>query len=447
MWVDGLPASLRRPSGNFSWKCIGPRSGLTDIIPPEKNRKLWKQVHIRCVEAPRRFGTTGKDVLTSDGEEGTGDPWTLRFLLPESMDREDILPSSGDVQNLPSLRSSRGKDVVIRGTREQFKQLGGRTERDGGIGVLRQLFLQTLDAYEKSCNRSVPLPGGRRLDLGQRPAIMGILNVTPDSFSDAGQYFETDRAIERAGTLVEEGADIVDVGGESTRPGAEPVPVDRETERVRPVIEGIKARWDVPISIDTRKPQVAERAAEAGADMLNVVGGFQKNPDLPGVASTYGMPVIAMHMQGTPGTMQDHPSYECVVRDVMSYLRESIRRAMASGLSENQIIVDPGIGFGKTQEHNMKLLRDIHQFRSLGVPVMLGTSRKSFIGRILDLPVEERIEGSLASIAVPALRGTRILRVHDVHETRRFLQVLWNVNRSACSFESIVQSDQTRTEI
>jgi dihydropteroate synthase len=264
------------------------------------------------------------------------------------------------------------------------------------------------------------LPDGRVLPLGQRVHIMGIVNVTPDSFSDGGRYLDADAAVEHALRLADEGADVLDVGGESTRPGADPVSPEKEMERVLPVVEVLASKAVVAVSIDTSKAAVARAALEAGAQIVNDVAAGRFDPDVLSVAAERGAPVVLMHMRGEPRTMQQNPSYTDVVGEVAAFLDERAEAAITAGVPRDKIIIDPGFGFGKTREHNLTLLARLREFRCLGFPVLAGTSRKSFIGATLgDLPVDERLEGTAATVALAVANGASIVRVHDVREMRR----------------------------
>jgi dihydropteroate synthase len=261
--------------------------------------------------------------------------------------------------------------------------------------------------------------GRHSLKLGERTFIMGILNMTPDSFSGDGIYGDVETAVAKAVKMVEDGADIIDIGGESTRPGSLPVPVDEELRRVIPVIERLSEIIDVPISIDTYKPKVAKEALEAGACIVNDIYGLRNeglNEGMLQVIADYKPTVVIMHMQGTPQTMQLNPRYDDCVSEIKSFLRSQALKAIEAGLTEEQIIVDPGIGFGKLLEHNLEILRRLAEFKELGFPLLVGTSRKSFIGQVLNLPVERRIFGTAASVAVAIANGADIVRVHDVPE-------------------------------
>ncbi len=254
------------------------------------------------------------------------------------------------------------------------------------------------------------------------PLVMGILNVTPDSFSDGGCYEARDAALKHALSMVDEGADIIDVGGESTRPGAAGVSVAEELERVIPVIEAIRVETDLPISIDTSKPEVMRAAREAGANMINDVNALQADGALR-VAGDTGLPVCLMHMQGTPRTMQDAPEYDDVVAEVASFLAERACAAQAIGIAEGDILIDPGFGFGKTAAHNWQLIRELPALAALGYPVLVGVSRKSSIMKALAGISEDRLIGSATAAAMAALHGARVLRVHDVRATRAALAV------------------------
>jgi dihydropteroate synthase len=262
------------------------------------------------------------------------------------------------------------------------------------------------------------------LSLGERTLVMGIVNVTPDSFSDGAIFASADDAVAHGARLVDEGADLVDVGGESTRPGSDPIEVDEELRRVVPVIEGLaKARPGTPISVDTRKPEVASAALGAGASVVNDVGAGRNTALLETVSRT-GAGVVLMHMLGEPKTMQDDPRYDDVVAEVHEFLRERIEAAVFAGIPEERVCIDPGIGFGKTLDHNLALLRAVPTLRMLGAAVMVGASRKGFIGTLTG--VEDptaRLEGSLAVAVLAAAHGADLVRVHDVEATVRALKV------------------------
>lgn len=277
-------------------------------------------------------------------------------------------------------------------------------------------------------SRRWSLPSGE-MDV-RRPRVMGILNVTPDSFSDGGLHVEPDVAARRARAMVEEGADLVDVGGESTRPGARPVSVEEEWGRIGPVLERL-GDLGTPISVDTTKPEVARRALEAGASVLNDVTGLRRAPELADLAADHRAGLVLMHMRGTPRTMQDDVVYDDLVGEIRAFLEGAVDRAVGRGCRPEQIVVDPGIGFGKSVRGNLVLLRNSGAFGVRGRPVLVGPSRKSFIGGVLDLSVEERLEATVAACVSAFVHGARIFRVHDVGEARRALDLAAAVEGAA----------------
>jgi len=281
--------------------------------------------------------------------------------------------------------------------------------------------------------------GGRRLDLS-RPRIMGILNVTPDSFSDGGDYFGLDASLRHARAMVRDGADLIDVGGESTRPGAGQVDTQEELRRVVPVIRALFAELSVPISVDTAKPEVMEAAVAAGAGLINDVRALAA----PGALETavgLGVPVCLMHMRGDPGTMQLDPSYGDVVGEVRAFLVQRVGACLEAGITRERILVDPGFGFGKTLEHNLVLLARLGEIAALGMPVLVGISRKSMLGSVTGRGVGERLPASLAAAVLAAERGADILRVHDVAATADALKVLQAIRNAAARQNALVAPD------
>jgi len=256
-----------------------------------------------------------------------------------------------------------------------------------------------------------------------RTAVMGVLNVTPDSFSDGGLWFDAGRAVQHALDMESEGAVIIDIGGESTRPGAEPVPQDEELGRVIPVIERLVKATDVLLSIDTRKPEVARRAVDAGASIVNDTAGETADPEMDSVVAKTGAAVVVMHSRGTPKTMRDLAQYDDVVSEVCSYLRRRAVELESAGVPPDAIVLDPGFGFAKNPAHNLELLNRIEEVLALGFPILVGTSRKSFIGAILNLPEGERLEGTAATIAWSVAKGAQMVRVHDVREAVRIAAI------------------------
>lgn len=252
---------------------------------------------------------------------------------------------------------------------------------------------------------------------------MGILNITPDSFSDGGRFFDPSKAIKQAVRMAEEGADIIDVGGESTRPGAESVTLEEELRRIVPLVKELVKEVPIPLSIDSYKSEVAEQALNAGAHIINDISGLRFDNAMAGLAARYKAPVVIMHIKGTPKDMQQNPVYEDLISEVKYYLEEGVRLAQVAGLKRDQVIVDVGIGFGKTVSHNLELINRLDEFHSIGCPMLIGPSRKSFIGSILNLPVSERLEGTIAAVTMAISRGVHIVRVHDCWPIKRAVQI------------------------
>ena len=261
--------------------------------------------------------------------------------------------------------------------------------------------------------------------------IMGILNVTTDSFSDGGQFFDSGIAINHALEMEAAGADIIDIGGESTRPGAEPVLLEDELNRVIPVIEAIRSESDVCVSIDTYKADVAEKAITAGANIINDISGLQFDKSMADVVKNNNVPVVIMHIKGTPREMQKDPHYDDLMQEVVAYFQERVEFCRQRGIKKGNIILDPGIGFGKRSQDNFELLRELKQITDISYPVLSGPSRKSFIGLTLDLPVEERVEGTAAAVTASILNGAKIVRVHDVKEMKRVVIISEKIRTAA----------------
>ncbi|HWP43747.1 MAG TPA: dihydropteroate synthase [Blastocatellia bacterium] len=262
----------------------------------------------------------------------------------------------------------------------------------------------------------IRLRNGRSLTLGERTVVVGVLNVTPDSFSDGGEHFDTARAVDRALQMEADGADIIEVGGESTRPGALPVPAAEEIARIGPVLRALAGRLRVPVAVDTYKSEVARAAIELGAGILNDVSALRFDPALADVAAREGAPLVLMHMRGDPATMQAIEPSRDIFSEIESDLRKALSEAASRGVDRDRIIIDPGVGFGKTLEQNLAILNNLDRLAGLDMPIMVGTSRKSFIGRLTGRPPQERIFGTAASVAVAIARGAHIVRVHDVGE-------------------------------
>ena len=267
-------------------------------------------------------------------------------------------------------------------------------------------------------------------DFSKRTYVMGILNVTPDSFSDGGLFLNGESAVKQALRMQDEGADIIDIGGESTRPGAGKITVKEEIRRIVPVIEALAKEVRVPISVDTYKSAVAEAAISAGASMINDISGLRFDAKMPGVAARHGVPVVIMHIKGTPKNMQQNPAYEALIPEIIDYLYGSIEIAREAGIPDDRIIIDPGIGFGKTIKHNLEIIRRLREFEGFQRPILLGPSRKSFIGKVLGgLPVTERLEGTAAATAIGIFNGANIIRVHDVKEMVRVARMADGIKR------------------
>lgn len=262
------------------------------------------------------------------------------------------------------------------------------------------------------------------LNLNQRTHVMGILNVTPDSFSDGGRYFEVDKAVEHGLEMAGNGADIIDVGGESTRPYSQKTSIDEEMDRVIPVIEALKKEISLPVSIDTCKAKVAYEALKSGASIINDISALRFDPHMASIAADAGVPVILMHMKGMPENMQENPSYNDLIPEILDFLQDAIERAVAAGIREDLIILDPGIGFGKTFDDNFQIIKALSRFMSLKRPLLLGTSNKAFIGHVLDKEAHERDTGTMATIAAGVINGANIVRVHNVKKAVETVKII-----------------------
>ena len=258
----------------------------------------------------------------------------------------------------------------------------------------------------------------------EETGIMGIINVTPDSFSDGGKYANVEAAVMRAKQMVADGADIIDIGGESSRPGAEPISANEECRRVVPVVQALAEQFQIPISVDTYKAEVAYEALSAGACVINDITALHGDPNMCQILADAQAGVILMHMQGVPATMQKAPTYQNVVLEVHAWLTEVASQAVDRGIDSSRIMIDPGIGFGKTFDHNLEILHNLIQFRGIGYPLLVGVSRKKFIGQILDLPVHQREEGTAATVAWSIINGANVVRVHDVAKMKQVAQVI-----------------------
>jgi len=270
------------------------------------------------------------------------------------------------------------------------------------------------------------------LELDSRTLVMGVLNITPDSFYDGGRFYRFNDAVAQALMMADEGADIIDVGGESTRPFSKPLPVDEELKRVIPVIETLSAEIDLPISIDTYKSEVAIQALEAGAAMVNDISAMRFDPAIGSIVAAAGVPIVLMHMKGIPRDMQSNPTYEDLLGEIMEFLQGAADKAVSMGIQRELIIIDPGIGFGKSFDDNLVILRDLGRFSSLGYPILVGTSNKSFIGHVLGSPVESRDTGTLATIAAAVMNGAHIIRAHNVRTAKETVTII-DAIKAGCS--------------
>jgi len=307
----------------------------------------------------------------------------------------------------PGVFSIHGSTIQLR---HCLPRLTGHSQVPGRIA---SLFRSQLDNVLRS-DYKIEVKG-RVLDLGSRTHIMGVLNVTPDSFSDGGLYAGHDAAVGHARSMAAQGADIIDIGGESTRPGAEPLTEEEELRRVLPVIERISKELTVPVSVDTYKARVAQKALAAGASLVNDISGLRFSSDMARVVADHDAAVVLMHIKGTPRDMQANPVYGDVIVEIMDYLEESAAIALKAGVGSDRILIDPGIGFGKTVQHNLEIIDRLDEFKTLGFPVVIGTSRKRFIGTVLNIAEpKDRVEGTAATVAIAIQRGAHIVRVHDV---------------------------------
>ncbi len=382
--------------------------------------------------------TTAKDAIHEMGKVGV-DATGLKLMKGKALHynfkiegieprianllKQEMLSLGGDVAlNRKGIDcSTRSTDAILMGTEKQFDKLILRLTQFPelqSIGVsLREAIKNILKNYfVLHCRKQTFL-------LGKRTLIMGVLNVTPDSFSDGGLYLNKERAVEHGLKMIEEGADMIDVGGESTRPGAKPLDINEELKRVLPVIETLSKRISIPISIDTYKSEVAQRAIDVGAEIINDISGLNFDPSIAEVAAREDIPIVLMHIRGTPETMQKDIHYDSIFSEIILYLRNSIHKAEKVGVNPKKIIIDPGIGFGKTVSDNLRIIKNLKEFQVLGKPILLGTSRKSFIGKILNAEPKDRIEGTLSSIAIGVLNGAHIIRTHDVLQAKRAIAI------------------------
>ncbi|MCK5051600.1 MAG: dihydropteroate synthase [Candidatus Cloacimonetes bacterium] len=346
--------------------------------------------------------------------------------------KQEMLSIGGDAAVARGVVNGRLEisNMILLGNLDKIKKLIKKLNNQTifGLPEIKQDLINIINGQENPHSKILNC-NGTKLELNETK-IMGILNVTPDSFSDGNQYFDADKAVKRALEMIAEGADIIDIGGESTRPGAKKINAESEIERVIPIIKELRKNSDIPISIDTTKAEVAKEALQAGASILNDISALLFDADMIKVLQNFPeVPVVLMHMRGTPETMQDNPHYEDVVEEILSFFEERINFCEENGIHKERLIIDPGIGFGKRQKDNLIILKKISEFKCLGVPIILGASRKSFIGNIYDSDMEGRLAGSLASTAFAFQNDIEIIRAHDVIQQSRFLNVMKEIRK------------------
>lgn len=340
--------------------------------------------------------------------------------------KQEMLARGGDVvTSRDTLLKTRGTtDVIIEGEKKSFESLilKLRMQPFGLAGLADELEVFLKD-YKNNRNKKNFSIGKKKFDLISHTLVMGIINVTPDSFYDGGKYNHKDQAVKRISEMIADGADIIDIGGLSSRPGSKPISPEEELERTIPVVESVSNNFDTLISIDTYRSEIALEAISAGAHMVNDISAFTMDKNMAGMIADKGVSVTLMHMQGKPESMQKNPQYNNVIDEIYEYLDGKASAAVDAGISPDKIVLDPGLGFGKALDHNLSILNKISEFRSMRYPIMIGASRKSFIGAVLGLPVEDRLEGSLAAAVWSVINGANILRVHDVAETVRSVKI------------------------
>lgn len=379
-------------------------------------------------EAEKEMKKIGVDI---QGMEIMAPKLLYRVIKLENVDhraaniiKQEMLASGSDValsREVFNLTDKKG-DVLLMGTIKHYQRLIKKLRMQPF--VLPKIADEIENVLTNFDKRTAKLScRNYELDMDKRTLIMGILNVTPDSFFNGGSFLNIDHAAKHAEDMVEQGADIIDVGGESTRPFSEPVSQEEEWKRINDLLKILLKRTDVPISIDTRKHEIAEKALALGVHMVNDVSGL-RDKEMAKVVAKYNVPIIIMHMKGTPKNMQKDPKYEDVVAEIISFFRKKVKYAEDNGISKENIIIDPGIGFGKTTEHNLEIIRRLREFKTLGLPICIGTSRKSFIGNILNLEVNDRLEGTLAANAVCIMNGADIIRIHDVKEGNKAAKMI-----------------------
>jgi dihydropteroate synthase len=405
------------------------------VAAPSATRRDPDRFRARVLEV-RSFAEIAREIDRTDSDpEGVGIMTRKARIFPVRLEgvplraapllKQELLAVGADSAHARGVadHSVETSAVVVLATWGQYRRLLPKLSRQPfQLASIALAIERALANFTSRAPRSVR-GVHRSFSVGDRTRVLGVLNVTPDSFSDGGQYLDPDAAVARGRTLLEEGADLLDVGGESTRPGAPPVSPEAEWKRVGPVLDRLAGAADRPISIDTRSPEVARRALDAGADLINDVGGL-RDPAMRALAARTGAPVIVMHMRGTPATMQTDTAYADVRTEVYGALADACAMARADGIAPEQLLIDPGLGFGKSADQNLELLAHLGEFRSLGPPVVVGASRKSFLGALTgDAPPTDRLEAGVAAAVVAALAGASLVRTHDVRPTVRALAV------------------------
>ncbi len=366
---------------------------------------------------------------SAEGEETVDALVSASVLIERLTADQTTMQTHAATQNgaAVEMSSTNPRKAVVTGSLNSLHGIATELSSSSGDNAA---LAETLEFTLAACHRRgyALRVRNKTFDLSQRSLVMGILNVTPDSFSDGGRYLDQAAAVERGLVMIGEGADIIDIGGESTKPGAAPVPADEQLRRVLPIVQKLAEKGAV-ISIDTSCAAVARKVLDAGAAMVNDVTALQGDTDMAALVASKGVPIVLMHMAGTPMTMAVHPRYDDLMSEIARFLRERVGCAVSAGIDEEQILVDPGIGFGKTAEHNLEIVRRLAELRSLGRPILIGTSRKSFIGKALDVPVGERVFGTAATLALAVAAGASALRVHDVREAVQVVRMVEAVMR------------------
>ncbi|MFH1624416.1 MAG: dihydropteroate synthase [Pseudomonadota bacterium] len=405
------------------------------------------------IHNPRVLRINSREEIERELEEMGVDPSSIDSIFPKMLHfnlklqdvdrkaanilREEMRQIGGDFASAPEAinHSVESTDVILSGNYHDFERLIEKVKDTAfGLDGLRDDIQEAIDNHYRDgfvvrCKKT-------DLKVSERTHIMGVINVTPDSFSDGGLFFDSDRAVAHGLQLVDQGADIIDIGGETTRPGSTPISAEAEINRVIPVIERLAPRTAVPISVDTYKSVVAEKAIEAGAEIINDISGLHFDPKMAEIAAHYDVPIVLMHIRGTPLNMQQNPFYKSLTGEIIEYLRESIEMGERAGVDPDKIIIDPGIGFGKSLDegHNLRIISKLSEFKSLGKPILVGPSRKAFIGKILDCDVTEREEGTAAAVSAAILNGANIVRVHNVGMMKKVVKVVDAIKKST-SFE------------